>query len=86
MHHLGTLRRMQLLPYLKLKKISVPQFAVAIGEDESIARKWVYRQRQPSLPSAVLIEDWSGGEVPPRDMIMPGKRKIVPDAASAAQG
>jgi DNA-binding transcriptional regulator YdaS (Cro superfamily) len=69
---------MKLRAYLKAQNVSVAAFAEAIGEPETVVSGWVYQQKQPSLPNAVLVEDATGGAVLPRDLLKPGKRKALP--------
>jgi DNA-binding transcriptional regulator YdaS (Cro superfamily) len=69
---------MKLRAYLKAKNVTVAAFAEAIGEPETVVSGWVYQQKQPSLPNAVLVEEATAGEVLPRDMLKPGKRKPLP--------
>lgn len=61
---------MTLLEWLKQQPgATVRSLAQSLGESESTVSKWVYGQRQPSLPNAVKIEDFTQGAVKPRDMI-----------------
>lgn len=62
--------RMKLREWLKRNSLSVRQFAADIGETDTIARKWVYGQRQPSLPKAIAIEEFTRGEVSARDLLV----------------
>lgn len=61
---------MKLLDHLKATDESVDAFAVRLGEAASTIRKIAYRQRQPSLPLAVKIEQATGGAVAASDMIL----------------
>lgn len=61
---------MKLLDHLKATDESVDAFAVRLGEATSTIRKIAYRQRQPSLPLAVKIEQATGGAVAASDMIL----------------
>jgi len=60
---------MTLLEFIRSSDFTFSSFAKTIGESENIVRKWAYRQRQPSLPRAVKIEDASGGKVTARDLL-----------------
>lgn len=61
---------MKLRDWIRQRGISVPDLAIAIGESDSLVRKWVYGQRQPSLPKAVAIEKFTEGEVTSRDLLI----------------
>lgn len=61
---------MTLLEYIRTSDYTFASFAEKIGETENIVRKWAYRQRQPSLPNAIKVEDATGGKVPPRNMLI----------------
>lgn len=61
---------MKLLDHLKATEESVDAFATRLGEATSTIRKIAYRQRQPSLPLAVKIEQATGGAVVASDMIL----------------
>ncbi len=61
---------MTLLDHLKATDERVDQFANRIGEPLSTIRKIAYRQRQPSLPLAVKIEQATNGAVTSADMIL----------------
>jgi DNA-binding transcriptional regulator YdaS (Cro superfamily) len=68
MVHIGG---MTLLEYLRAKGLKPDAFAEAIGETENIVRKWAYRQRQPSLPNAIKIQDATDGQVTARELLLP---------------
>lgn len=74
-------RLMRLRQWLKQEKLTVRAFAASIGETDSITRKWVYGQRQPSLPKAVAIQEYTGGAVTVRDLIVADT--VAPSAAAA---
>ncbi len=61
---------MTLLDHLKATEEKVEAFAARIGEPLSTIRKIAYRQRQPSLPLAVKIEQATGGAVTGSDMVL----------------
>ena len=61
---------MRLKHWLKQEGKSVRQMADDLGELDTIVRKWVYGQRQPSLPNAVAIEEYTGGAVTARDLLL----------------
>lgn len=71
---------MRLRDWLKRENLSVREFATRIGEDDSIVRKWVYGQRQPSLPKAVLINQHTDGAVSAADLLM-----VSADPSSATE-
>jgi len=61
---------MRLREWLKAQGLTVREFALAIGETDSSTRKWVYGQRQPSLPKAVAIQEYTHGEVSVRELMV----------------
>ncbi|QJR01152.1 hypothetical protein HH800_02415 [Sphingobium yanoikuyae] len=61
---------MTLLEFIRTSDFTFSSFAEAIGETENIVRKWAYRQRQPSLPRVVKIENATGGKVLARDLLI----------------
>jgi len=61
---------MNLLDHLKATDEKVEEFATRIGEKLSTIRKIAYRQRQPSLPLAVKIEQATSGAVTGSDMVL----------------
>lgn len=61
---------MRLLDHLKATNEKVEDFAGRIGEPLSTIRKIAYRQRQPSLPLAVKIEQATKGAVTGPDMVL----------------
>lgn len=67
---LGYISPMKLQDYLKSEGLTVRQFADQIGETESAVRKWVYGQRQPSLPAAVAVERATKGAVTSSDLLL----------------
>lgn len=68
MVHYGS---MTLRDWLRLSKMSVRALADALGESDSITRKWVYGQRQPSLPKALAIQRFTDGAVTAADLVTP---------------
>lgn len=62
---------MKLRDYLRTNSLTVKAFAQSIGEADAVVRKWVYGQRQPSLPNAIKVENATGGLVASRDMLLP---------------
>lgn len=61
---------MTLLDFIKSSNFTFATFAAEIGESENIVRKWAYRQRQPTLPRAIKIEDATRGMVSVRDLLL----------------
>lgn len=61
---------MTLLEFIRSSDFTFSSFAEKIGETENIVRKWAYRQRQPSLPRAVKVEEATGGKVTARDLLV----------------
>ncbi len=61
---------MTLLEFIRASDFTFASFAAAIDESENIVRKWAYRQRQPSLPRVVKIEEVTGGKVTARDLLV----------------
>lgn len=61
---------MTLLEFIRASDFTFATFAEKIGETENIVRKWAYRQRQPSLPRVIKIEDATGGRVMARDLLV----------------
>lgn len=76
---------MRLREHLRRVGKSVAEFAEEIGEPCSVVAGWVYEQKQPTLPNAVLVETATAGAVPARDLVLPGKLKTLPSAARAVQ-
>ena len=65
---------MTLLEFIRSSDFTFASFADAIGETENIVKKWAYRQRQPSLPRAVKVQDATGGLVTAREqMVVPAE-------------
>ncbi|MFV0623763.1 helix-turn-helix domain-containing protein [Sphingomonas sp. ac-8] len=71
---------MRLRAWLRREGMSVRQFAEKIGEPDSIVRKWVYGQRQPSLRKAVAISELTSGEVRANDLLL---EEVAPKAEQA---
>lgn len=67
---------MRLRDWLRREGMSVRQFAEKIGEPDSIVRKWVYRQRQPSLRKALMIGDLTNGDVTGDDLLLDAELPI----------
>jgi transcriptional regulator with XRE-family HTH domain len=61
---------MKLIDHLKERGETVADFAKRTGEAESTIRKIVYGQRQPSLPLAVKISEFTGGAVTEADLVV----------------
>lgn len=61
---------MTLLDHLKATGETVDGFAARLRVPHSTIRKIAYRQRQPSLPLAVKIEQATKGAVTGADMVL----------------
>lgn len=76
---------MQLMAYLKERKIGVPEFARTIKEPVGTIHKIAYRQRQPSLTLALKISEATEHEVAPADMALPEQASPAPPAPADEQ-
>ena len=59
-----------MLDYIKHRGLKMAEAAAALDEAESTIRKIAYGQRQPSLPLAVKIANWSGGAISEAELLL----------------